>query len=244
MTEKQEAEVTFSNNASEATESNDNTNTAAEQNQAPETETLLKRINDQLEFIDKLKEENYQLREVRREFNEFKDKAAPVDEVLKRLEERSTSETAETNKTNQLDKDELLKEVTDKVLSLQQEKELQETYTRNWDEVTTKLTESFGDKVDEVVQTVAKDYGMTMEEAVEDARRNPKRFLKMFDLDTKGQPRASSGLSQGLLNTNAVANTTGRKDREYYKNLRKTNPNLYWSPEVQKEIMASGAYKE
>jgi hypothetical protein len=98
------------------------------------------------------------------------------------------------------------------------------------------LTASFGSEALNTVKARADELGMTLEAMEEMAKTSPKAFITL--VGGAPQPQRNADLSSSK-NTVADFNTAGKKNWDYYQNLRRTNPNQYYSPKVQNEMMKS-----
>lgn len=95
-----------------------------------------------------------------------------------------------------------------------------------------KLGENYGPKLQEKAQ----ELGMSLKELDNYARRNPKAFYRLVELDK--QPDSSRvSPPQSQVNSEAFS-VRGEPFSKYsdFEKLRQENPNLYWSPKVQNQI--------
>lgn len=112
-----------------------------------------------------------------------------------------------------------------------------EKQDKNFNEVRSKLIERYGDNHTAILKKHIDDLGMTVQEADQMARNNPKLFERTFGLDR--QPQTDSFDSPprgGARPTDPFAPNTPKRDYEYYKALRKKDPDLYWSPKTQMQM--------
>lgn len=119
-----------------------------------------------------------------------------------KLGEKGTQ--AEKDTIPSFDPEELLKKTDELVSKRLQEKDQQTAVQKNWDMVSTELTERYGAEVDSVVAQVAKDNDITVEEAIALAKNKPRIFLNMFPKTEKASPIRTT---QGSVNTSAVRST-------------------------------------
>lgn len=98
------------------------------------------------------------------------------------------------------------------------------------------LTESFGTEARAMVQQKAQDLGLSIERMQELAAESPQAFLSLVG---SAPARESNADLSSAKNTVSGFNNVGRKDWNYYQNLRRTNPNQYYSPKIQNEMMKS-----
>ena len=105
----------------------------------------------------------------------------------------------------------------------------------NWSDVYARLTETYGEwnKANDEVERRCSELRMSTQEATDLAKRSPSAFYELF-LPKAGTPSQSSAASATSKQTSMPQTETTESDiKEYYKKLRKENPNKYWSPEVQ-----------
>ena len=100
------------------------------------------------------------------------------------------------------------------------------------------LTSSFGSEALNTVKARADELGMSLEAMEEMAKTSPKAFLSL--VGSAPQPQRNADVTSSK-NTVADSNTAGKKNWNHYQNLRRTNPNQYYSPRVQNEMMKAHA---
>lgn len=100
------------------------------------------------------------------------------------------------------------------------------------------LTATFGSEALNTVKARADELGMSLEAMEEMAKTSPKAFLSL--VGSAPQPQRNADVTSSK-NTAADFNTAGKKNWNYYQNLRRTNPNQYYSPRVQNEMMKAHA---
>lgn len=117
----------------------------------------------------------------------------------------------------------------------------QKTVTRNVQEVTQKLLDTFGDdvKANEFVKAKARDLGVSVEFLQDAAAKSPKGFYSLVGLDSAPRQQASAAHSD--VNAAALArhnandvNTPGTK--AYFDKIRKEDPKRYWQADIQNAI--------
>jgi len=154
-------------------------------------EELEKKVLNQDNFIEQLKQERQEDRTLLNEALAELKKTVSAKELLNQVKEgegnqnsQQTEQAKESEPSNQaVDPNEIARQVREQLNKESQEKE-KET---NWNQVTSALTEAFGQKVNDKVKEVAEENGFTIEEAVEFAKSKPKAFLRFFDL-SKAKP--------------------------------------------------------
>lgn len=160
----------------------------------PLTKTeLLKKLSSADKHIEQLVQERKEDRRLLEEVNASLKKQVDVGELLKQMQTgggHPASTPAASPSNPPVDANTVVAQVRSQLAAEAQAAQEQ----ANWDEVTTKLTQAFGDATNTKVAQMAKDAGMPLEEAVDMARKRPKAFLKMFpDLTPKAQPSALPG---------------------------------------------------
>lgn len=111
----------------------------------------------------------------------------------------------------------------------------------NWDAVTTALSEKYGDfeAADKVVTERSAQLGMTPQEATNLARTNPRVFTELF-MAGQSQAPQQSARSAATGTTNMSQAPGGEqpttRDREYYRNLRKTDPMKWADVKTQRQM--------
>lgn len=145
--------------------------------------------------------------------SELLEKSRRVDDILDAVKKQEPSGDAES--TTQLSEEDVINKALSAFEQRQIEQTMQQEAERNWNQVTSALTQAYGDKTDEVVQKVAADNGMTLEDAASMARSYPKVFLKMFDAGSKPNPKPNTS----SVNTEAFANQPSRPPRKSIMNM-------------------------
>lgn len=136
-----------------------------------------------------------------------------------------------------LDDDELV----NKIVQVQQKLRTQEQVTANVETVKNTLLELFGnfETADAHIAAKARDLGMSIEQLQSLAAERPKAFFKLIEVT---EPTPAATPSRGTVNPVALQNLQGATQvkpgtYEYYQNIHKTNPKLYFTPEIQNALM-------
>lgn len=109
--------------------------------------------------------------------------------------------------------------------------------TRNLEEVTAKLAESFGEDARHIVATRAQELGVSANYLKQLATEQPKAFLRLVGADTPKQEDIFSGVPRNQVETARLGNLgKNEKTYKYYQKLRKENPNEYNKPAIQNEM--------
>ena len=105
---------------------------------------------------------------------------------------------------------------------------------QNLSQVDQELEKSFGTEAAATVQEKAKELGMSMERLRDIAAESPSAFFTLI-----GQPQKTfSPMVQGSVRTEGVnMQASNVRNWSYYQNLRRENPNQYYSPKVQQQMI-------
>jgi predicted nucleic acid-binding Zn-ribbon protein len=193
-----------------------------------ELNALQKRDENAQTHIPQLEGENEQLRTKVAELETNLASATALDDVLKHLDKDK-----EGGNTEVIDPDELAAKVEDRLQRKAQEK----VYQDNWDGVVTNLTESFGkfEDADVAIQAKCAELGMAVSEATELARKSPKAFYKIFEME-QASPQTTVA-SQATQQTSIVDLGVGTKhDKAYYDEMRKKNPREWNKTSTQAQL--------
>ena len=181
-------------------------------------------------FIDQLKDENGQFREgLQNDVRSQEQRAlqqpvtppSPVQDPNPQLQRASQEDLVDR-----------IREVT----RLDREQEKQRT---NVEQVTNKLTETFGTEqaANEAVKARAQELGVSMKFLLDAAAASPAAFYAQMNLDVK--PRQMQAPS-GQINTQALSQNSAGVAKPgtyaFYEDLRKSNAKLYNTPKVQLEM--------
>lgn len=108
---------------------------------------------------------------------------------------------------------------------------------RNLQVVTKSLVETFGPNYSSHLESVASELNLSKPFLTELAKTQPSAFMKLVGVSTKRvSNEVSSHHIQPSVAGNAGTASGGVKDFSYYEKIRTSNPNLYWSREVQNEM--------
>lgn len=196
-------------------------------------------------FIVKLQGE---LADIRADLNKQTDANQKVEElrqeVVKLRTERVSSGSSKPNEQVQttpgLSKEDLQTLVAQTI----SENEKNRTASQNILVANSEAIKLFGtsEKATEVIRQKAKDLGLSVDDLREIAARSPTAFAKMvFTGETAANPAAGS-ITSGIAKSQAVAPggvTYKEGTKEFFDNIRQTDPKKYWTPEVQNRIYAA-----
>lgn len=110
----------------------------------------------------------------------------------------------------------------------------EETSLRNLDTAAKRLVEVLGSqaKATEAIQAKADELGVSVEWMKESAMRSPSAFYNMMGVPQSGSSRSTPAPSSDV----RFQDTHNLRNFEHYDKIRKDNPKLYWSREMQLEM--------
>lgn len=113
--------------------------------------------------------------------------------------------------------------------------------TQNTQQVSDELVKLYGDKAQEQLVNKATELGMSFESMTDLASNSPQAVLAYFNSAPSTQTSSNgTATMQSDFSTQASQQQSGGTAEhgtyQYYEALRKSNPNLYFSPKVQKEM--------
>lgn len=171
-------------------------------------------------FIETLKAEN-------RELKEKTVAAKTVDDVLERLQQQQTKTSSDPSAPSASD---IAKLVEQTVTGL----ETQKVKVGNLKVADTKMKELFGEKAAEVFNAAASTPELR-KVYMDLAAVDPDKFVTLFTEKKAATVKVDAGGSVNVTAHNSApasrVNVVGTKD--YYDNIRRTNPSLYYSQDFQ-----------
>ena len=196
-----------------------------------DVEALRKRDENAQALIPRLESENKELRDKYAELEQKLASATTIDEALARIANQGNDQSSK-----EIDRADVA-QVVEEVLGQHQTQAKQES---NWKNVTATLTKEYGDwnTADAKVQERCAELEISLTDTSTMARANPQAFLQLFVPQTNSsnsKPGSSTGT--GEIGQKGVSNAPDQvRNKEFYNNLRRTNPNKYWSIEVQAQM--------
>lgn len=193
-------------------------------------EALRQRDEHAQKHIQRLESENSELRDKVVDLENNLANATTLDEALKRISNQGENQSESFARAD-------VAQVVEEVLG---QKQTASRMDSNWQEVVSDLTKVYGDwkTADLKVQERAQELDISLEEATTMARNNPKAFRTLFNLQPQQQtsnPAGSHGA--GAQGQRGVSSHPGQVlNKEYYSNLRKNDPNKYWSVDTQAQM--------
>lgn len=189
-------------------------------------------IEHQNRQLDLLKQDYARLREdytSRAKLEELIDQLSKVQQPASSANNQSANE--DRNNPPTLDPA-MIEDLVSKSMS---KREMERKEQENLSLVRSKLTEHFGENFQNALKKHVDDLGMTAEEFQATARRNPKLLFKALELDQ----RKEGDLFQTPPRTeqrSTFAPNVPKRTWNYYEELRKKDPDLYWEPKTQDQM--------
>lgn len=190
-------------------------------------------IEHQNRQLDLLKQDYARLREdytSRAKLEELIDQLSKVQQPASSANNQSANE--DRHNPPQFDPAQIEELVSKSMTKREMERKEQE----NLNLVRSKLTEHFGENYQNALKKHVDELGMSAEEFQATARRNPKLLFKALELD---QRRDDNDLFQAPPRTeqrSSFAPNVPKRTWNYYEELRRTKPDLYWEPKTQDQM--------
>jgi len=192
-----------------------------------EADGYIKNLEDQLvQMREDMKKQDYQADLLA----QLQNKATETTTVNNGESNNNNGSINTQNTTGVVDED-TLKSLVEKTLT---QREKNSTVQQNLSQVDKELESSFGTEAAATVQKKAEELGMSMDRLRDIASESPSAFFTLI-----GQPEKTfSPMVQGSVRTEGV-NMQASADRNwsYYQNLRRENPNQYYSPKIQQQLI-------
>lgn len=157
---------------------------------------ILKRLDDKDAFIDKLKQENQELRN-------SQNSQPSMDDILERLNQVNQSQQPQQEP---VDIDELVNKATQAATQALNENQAAELRKANFNKVQSVLSSKFGNDVDKEVKRLAAENDMTFDEAVEMAQNKPNVLLKLFGMSGNEPVNGAPTPTPETMNAHQFAN--------------------------------------
>ena len=191
-----------------------------------EADGYIKNLEDQLATLrEDMKKQDYQAQILEQLQNKATEPTA-VDPATP----NNNGSTKTQNTTASLSENDLESLVEKTLVKREQDSVIKQ----NLSQVDQELVNSFGTEAAATVQQKAKELGMSMERLRDIASESPTAFFALI-----GQPQKTfSPMVQGSVRTEGVnMQASNVRNWAYYQNLRRENPNQYYSPKVQQQLM-------
>lgn len=128
---------------------------------------------------------------------------------------------------------ELVKQQMDEITTAEQR-------SKNRSQVVESLTQKYGEKADESYRAKAGELGMSLDALNNLCETSPQAALALLGGSAAPTTPAPSTPSTGAPQSHSATSTAGELSpgtKEYYTNLRRTDPRKYYSPEIQMEMV-------
>lgn len=188
------------------------------------------------EFIEQLKQEQAALRQ------ELKSRIS-VEDALKKVAETAKSPSNESRQPVGNEQDPNKTSATPEETEALIERKLnqyaaQRTRAENVQEAQAGLRKSFGDKYVTKLDEISATLGVDRQFMDNLAATNPKVFLRTVGATETVTAKSDAAPVRSTVNTEQFVHVSnGEKKWSDYRKLQQDNPNLYWSPKVQNELM-------
>lgn len=139
--------------------------------------------------------------------------------------------TPDDQKVTQLD-DSTLEEKLNQILERRMAQEKSET---NLDHVQRVLKDQLGDQAKQVINNKARDLGMSVKDLEGLATRSPSAFFTLLGVSQERQ--STPGVPPARSSVNLGQAPSGVKNKAYFDNLKRTNPQAYWNPQTTVEMI-------
>ncbi len=128
--------------------------------------------------------------------------------------------------------EDILKSLVERTLT---ERERDSTVKQNLAFVDQELEKTYGTEAPAVVQKKAQELGLSVQRLQELASESPNAFFNLI-----GEPKKPfQPIVQGSVRTEGVnMQSSSERNFDYYQKLRRENKSLYYTPKVQREMMA------
>lgn len=122
-----------------------------------------------------------------------------------------------------------------------QETEVRRAYDKNVAEADQFITSKFGGKPEatKFIEAKSEEFGVSKSWLMDMAGRNPKALYKLLGVEAPNPNAAQPPIVQKSTVKMDREPPSGSKTKSHYDDIRRTNPSLYFSPKIQKEIFES-----
>ena len=195
-----------------------------------EADGYIKSLEEQLtQMREDMKKQDYQAQLLEQLQNKATEPAAVNNGVP--TNNNNNGDVGTQNTTGAVNEDDL-KSLVEKTLT-QRDKDA--AVKHNLSQVDQELESSFGTEAASVVQKKAEELGVTMDRLREIASESPNAFFTLI-----GEPQKTfNPMVQGSVRTEGVnMQASTQRDWSYYQKLRRENPNEYFTPKLQQQLIA------
>lgn len=191
-----------------------------------EADGYIKNLEDQIaQMREDMKKQDYQAQIL----EQLQNKAAETTTAQTAMPNNNGS-TETQNTTASLSENDLESLVEKTLVKREQDSVIKQNLTQ----VDQELVNSFGTEAEATVRKKAEELGMSLSRLRDIAAESPTAFFSLI-----GQPQKTfSPMVQGSVRTEGVnMQASNTRDWNYYQKLRRENPNQYYSPKVQQQLI-------
>lgn len=193
-----------------------------------EADGYIKTLEEQLgQMREDMKKQDYQSQLL----EQLQNKATETAAVNNEVPNNNNGDVDTQNTTGAVNEDDL-KSLVEKTLT-QRDKDA--VVKHNLSQVDQELEGSYGTEATAVVQKKAEELGVSMDRLREIASESPNAFFTLI-----GEPQKTlNPMVQGSVRTEGVnMQASTQRDWSFYQKLRRENPNEYFTPKVQQQLIA------
>lgn len=197
-----------------------------------EADGYIKNLEDQLaQMREDLSKQDY----AKSLLEELQTKATSTANVKPAVANNNNGGTNTDGNTQPQVSEDILKSLVEQTLTA---RERDNTVKQNLALVDQELEKTYGTEAPQVVQQKAQELGLSVKRLQELASESPTAFFNLI-----GEPKKSfQPIVQGSVRTEGVnMKASSERNFEYYQKLRRENKSLYYTPKVQREMMADAA---
>lgn len=172
--------------------------------------------------------------EYRGKMSEYEEQLKGNQAVLDALEQRNTP--SEVPATTGTPDEEAVRKLVEQVV---EQRTSASKEAENIEKANRRAMELYGDKAKEKVAEAARNLGVSVDFLRNTAKASPAAFEKLVSDNTQTNSSTARGASPSpsSVNTSSMPSGSETKNFAYYNKLRKGNPKMFKSVEVQKEMM-------
>lgn len=203
-------------------------------------ETLAKGKLQADSYIKNLEDQISQMREdiVKQDYaaqvlEELRGKAADTSTAKTSGAKAKDTAGVEEDDTPSTFNEDTLKSLVEKTLVEREEKGKIQLHLQT---VQNQLIKRFGDQAGQAVKAKAEELGMSLQRMEQVASESPAAFMALFGPAPQMQ---SNNFLNGSVNTESVnMQASTQRNWNYYQKMRRENPNQYYTPKIQQQLMA------
>lgn len=212
-----------------------------------ELSTLKKRIDDKDTFIERLQEENREMRKdigSRMAIEELYEKLQASQDAKASERKGSNNERNEEPSSSATKQSPSVEDIASITRKIMMEETTKQKASRNLEETRSILTKAYGSNYVVELNKKVDELGLSRDFIDEVATRSPKALVSLLRLDTDDATRnrnladTRNGAPPQGTRTKSLTESLkeGNRGKTFYDNVRRTNPKQYWSPAFQNEM--------